>query len=418
MRVRRLRNGVRDRAVHEIRGLVKLSVALVFAGFFVAGTTAAQTPSAPPAAPQPTEPTLDTAYVFYDRGITLPLGLGIRIPAYNRVDGLALPWGPHFVLADRNVIADATLTYRSHIGELDPALQGKFRAGRGNELEIFAGRGTFTNDGWIRSNLINSLAAIGVGTDARNYFRADRATAMFSREMGDSALRITPSIGALHENAWSTGSPVPPDGGPWSIFGRTDSLKMRRPNPSITRGHTTSALGGVDLRYGTDSMKISAGAGVEHAFESPPRDSDGFTQYTFGSKASFFTFGTQKFNFRGHGVFSSGAPPPQRYVYLGGGGTLATLDLLALGGDRLLFVEGEYLIPLRAPLLPFAGAPVISVRYAAGSAGIGELPALVQNIGIGVGVKLLKAEYHFDPSYRRTPYSKRSAFSIGFSLSL
>ncbi len=371
----------------------------------------------PPAAlaQTPGEPPLDTTYQTYEKPLSLPFGLGLRIPSYNRVDGIAIPWGPRILLADGNVVIDPIVTYRSHIGEIDPALNARLRFGA-YQLEAFGGRNTFTNDKWIRSDLMNSLSAIGVGTDARNYFRADRGSARISYETGNLNLRVIPWVGGLHERAWSTGSPTEPDGGPWSLFGRTDSLKMRRPNPAIIPGHTTSALAGIELRYDTDSLKASFDADVEHAFDSPSDDED-FTQITFDSRAGFPTFGMHTFEFRGHAVFSSGSPPPQRFVYLGGGGTLATLDLLALGGDRLLFVEGEYLIPLKAPVLPFVGAPVISFRYAAGSAGIDELPDFVQNIGVGVGVKLIKAQYHYDPSFKDTPYSKRSAFSIGFSLS-
>jgi hypothetical protein len=69
-------------------------------------------------------------------------------------------------------------------------------------------------------------------------------------------------------------------------------------------------------------------------------------------------------------------------------------------------------------VIQFVGAPVISLRYAAGAAGVDELPDFIQNIGIGVGLKVVKAEYHIDPSYRKTPFSRRRAFSLGFSLSL
>src|SRR6185295_15483006 len=83
-----------------------------------------------------------------------------------------------------------------------------------------------------------------------------------------------------------------------------------------------------------------------------------FTQITIGSKASFLTFGEQSFAFRGHAVFTPGdIAPPQRFAYLGGAGTLATVDLLALGGDRLFFAAGTYSIPLESVLLPVVGSP-------------------------------------------------------------
>ena len=115
---------------------------------------------------------------------------------------------------------------------------------------------------------------------------------------------------------------------------------------------------------------------------------------------------------------SGEAPPPQRFVYLGGAGTLSTVDLLALGGDRLFFVRGDYDYPLVKPVLPYVGAPVLSVMYSAGSAGVDKLPDFIQNIGAGVGLKIIKIEYWLDPNYKKTPYTHKSKFSIGFSLSL
>lgn len=366
-----------------------------------------------------TGPPLDTGYVVYDDGpIQLPLGIGLRVPAYNRVDGLVLPWGPQIRLADGKVRIDPTVTYRSHIGALDPHIEATVMMTKRTAIEIAGGRSTFTNDAWIRSNLLNSLAALGLGSDARNYFRADRGIFTVTHTIGDDTLTIAPMIGVLHEYAWSTGSPRPDNTVPWSVFGRTDTLKIRRANPSIVRGHITSALAGVALKFDREQvLKADVDLFAERGFESPLEREGGFTQLTLDARASFPTFGTQSFSFRGHGVVTGEAAPPQRFAYLGGAGTLATVDLLALGGDRMMFVSGEYMVPLRAPLIPFAGAPVISLRYAAGSAGVRELPRFIQNIGIGVGVRLLKLEYHVDPNYRETSFTHRDAFSVGVSLS-
>jgi hypothetical protein len=56
--------------------------------------------------------------------------------------------------------------------------------------------------------------------------------------------------------------------------------------------------------------------------------------------------------------------------------------------------------------------------YAAGSAGTNELPDFIQNLGVALGLKVIKVEYWVDPSYKKTSYSHRSKFSVGFSLSL
>ncbi|MEO8193948.1 MAG: hypothetical protein ABI681_08850 [Gemmatimonadales bacterium] len=401
-----------------IRSRVARATVVVGAAVFFAGAAHAQsTGTAPPMA----EPTLDTSYVNYDEGpISLPLSIGLRVPSYDRVNGLSVPWGPLIRVPGGRVRIDPTVTFRSNLGDYDPQVIIGASFGHFDRLTITGGRGTFTNDGWIRSDLINSLTSIGVGSDSRNYFRADRGTAVFAHDIPSGALTVTPSIGFLHEFDWSTGFAARHSSAPWSVFGRTDSLKMRRINPAITRGHVTSGLAGVGVVYDAAELTGAFDARLERAFDAPNQPEGYFTQITLGSKVSFPTFGVQSFAFRGHAVITPGddGAPSQRFAYLGGAGTLVTVDLLALGGDRLLFVEGEYSVPLSRPVLPFVGAPVISARYAAGSAGVGELPSLIQNIGVGVGVKLVKAEYHIDPSYRKTSYTRRSAFSVGFSLSM
>lgn len=364
----------------------------------------------------------DTAYEDYGQDvITLPLGVGLRIPTYDRVNGLSVPWGPVIALPGGRVEIDPTITYRSHLGKFDPAVRATVSLGPLDTLRVFGGRGTFTNDAWIRSDIINSLAAIGVGSDARNYFRADRVTAELAHSFGKDPFTSAVWIGGNHERDWSTGVPVRHTNAPWSILSRTDTLKMRRINPSIAEGHITSALAGYRGRYDHPELKGKFDVRVERSFDGPdiaPRGDGSFTQATFDVKAEFPTFGMQSFAFRGHALASWDGAPPQRFAYLGGAGTLSTVDLLALGGDKLVFVEGEYRYPLLRPVLPFVGAPVLSARYAAGSAGVDSLPDFIQNIGVGIGLKIVKVEYHIDPSYKKTSFTDKNAVTIGFSLSL
>ena len=376
-------------------------------------------PAASSARGQSAEAPLDTSYVIYDNGpITLPFGIGLRIPSYNRVDGVALPWGPDIRLGNGRVQLAPVVTYRSHIGKFDPSVTGKLRVGTVGELRFTGGRSTFSNDRWIKSDIINSLTTITAGSDTRNYFRADRGELEYFHDIVRPTMTITPSIGALHEYAWSTGNPLPHSSAPWSIFGRTDDLKMRRINPSVVRGHTTSGLAGLLLDFDDNVTKARLGTRIEHAFDSPETAtlSSGFTQLTIDARSNFPTFGIQRFDFASHFVFTGGDAPPQRYAYLGGSSTLSTVDLLALGGDRLVFVEGEYQYPLRRPMLQFVGAPLLTLRWAAGAAGVGELDEFIHNIGVGVSLKVIKAAFHYDPSYKETPYRDKSAFSLSFSL--
>lgn len=377
-----------------------------------------------------TEP--DTAYVEYsDPPLTLPLGIGLRTPSYDRVNGVTIPWGPRLVLGEERLVLDAIVSYRSHLGQWDPVIEGSFRPGYRNEVKLFVGRGTFSNDGWIRSDLINSAAAFFVGSDARNYYRADKASLRFSRTFTSASFTLAPFIGGAIEKGWSTGS-VDPQNNAWSVVGRTHRLRMRRPNPPVLKGQINSILGGLAVDYFRGELDAKLEASVEEALKAPHIEcftppggmvcnfgEGSFTQATINATVAFPTFGTQTFAFKTHAVLTgSDFVPPQRYAYLGGAGTLATVDLLAAGGDRLFFAEGEYKVPIERIMLPVVGSPFIALRYAAGNAGVRELPALIQNLGVGVGVSMLRVDYSIDPAGNRSPLSKRSAVSFGVSLPL
>ncbi|MEA2763064.1 MAG: hypothetical protein QOD47_2348 [Gemmatimonadaceae bacterium] len=373
----------------------------------------------------------DTGYVEYDESpISLPLGVGLRIPSYDRVNGLALPWGPKLTLGEEKLQLDALVTYRSNLGKWDPSLEGFARPGDANEITLYVGRGTFTNDSWIRSDLANSLAALGVGSDSRNYYRTDRATARFTHTLTAGVLTLTPFVGGNFERDWSTGSIVPPKS-PWSFFGRKGALYMKRANPRVKTGHISSFLAGSGVQLSRGGVEAKVDATLEHSFNSSLRaDCSGFpsdaacallprefTQTTLHAQVDFPTFGSQTFSFLGHAVLgTSSTAPPQRFGYLGGSGTLATVNLLALGGDRLLYVQADYVIPIDRIQLPIVGSPFIGLRYSAGNAGIGTLPALIQNLGVGAGVSLFRVDFSIDPARNRSPLSRKSAFSFGLSL--
>jgi hypothetical protein len=359
--------------------------------------------------------------------------VGLRIPTYDRVNGIAIPWGPKLELNDARVDVDALVTYRSNLGKWDPSLEGSLRPGD-NEIRIYAGRGTFTNDAWIRGDLTNSAAAFFAGSDSRNYYRGDRAMARFAHAINGNGIIVTPYVGGNLERDWSTGS-LAPTKSPWSVFGRKGNLKMRRPNPRVAIGSITSGLGGITTEVVRGGLDAKLDAMLEQSirtalkpdcsgFTGPicpqAKSTDNFTQLTLDGQVGFPTFGSQTFAFKGHAVVSgSGTPvPAQRFAYLGGSGTLATVNLLALGGDHLLFVQGDYIIPFDRIQLPFVGPPFIGLRYAAGSAGIGGLPTMIQNLGVGAGASLFRVDYTIDPAQNRSPLSRKSAVSFGVSLAL
>ena len=377
----------------------------------------------------------DTEYVEYrESPISLPLLFGLRIPTYDRVNGLTLPWGPKLELGEGKLDVDGLVRYRSNLGKWDPSLEGIIRSGGSSELRFFGGIGTFTNDAWIRSDLTNSATALFAGADTRNHYRANRANARFATTLTRPSFSLTPFIEGNFERDWSTGS-LAPTKSPWSFYGRKGNLRMRRPNPRVANGNITSILGGTGVqvvRGGLDgkldatlekslhtSLKPDC-AGVTTGGLCPqPLPGESFAQATLDSRVSFPTFGTQTFAFVGHAVLTGGAgiAPAQRFAYLGGNGTLATVNLLALGGDHLVFVSGDYKIPIDRIQIRFLGNPFIAVTYAAGNAGIDSVPALIQNVGVGAGVGLVRVDYSIDPAHNRSPFSRRSALTFGVSLS-
>ncbi|MEO6777970.1 MAG: hypothetical protein ABI194_00830, partial [Gemmatimonadaceae bacterium] len=185
--------------------------------------------------------------------VDFPLTIS-SLPSYDRVNGVSLPFGPTITVGDDRLVVDPTLTYRSNLGKIDPSLTliGQITSDSTLGFLLRGSRGTFTNERWIRSDLINSLVSFGLGHDSRNYFRADRAEARLT-----SALKLpldvaTVFLGARTERDWSTGWRRDAGAGtmvvpraPFSVLGRKDSTDgMWRPNPAIDGGHITSVIGG------------------------------------------------------------------------------------------------------------------------------------------------------------------------------
>jgi hypothetical protein len=331
------------------------------------------------------------------RRFTLPFPYGVRLPTYDRVNGVALPFGPLITLDTGDIEIEPIVTFRTHIGKLDPALRVTAQRGRRNRFDGYAGRGTFSNDRWIHGDIINSVNSLFTGTDTRNYYRADRIQATGHRLWEGATGHLEPFLGARWERSWSVGSPIVPDGAPWSLFGRRDTTKMSRPNPSVTGGRITSILGGVSARWELGGVVATGNLGVEGAVDAPA-DSR-FVQGTIDGRVTFPTFHTQSFQVETHLVFTTGdETPTQRFVAIGGSGTISTIETLEQRGDQLLFVDSRYHIPLTRPPLPLLGAPVFTIRHVLGAAGSGSLPDLEQNIGLRLTIAILRVEVVVDPA--------------------
>jgi hypothetical protein len=325
--------------------------------------------------------------------IAVPFPAGLRVPTYTRVDGLGLHWGPRAVLANGALEIDPTLVYRSATGEIDPQLRLVVGAGALWFAELHAGRGTRTNDAWIRDDLLNSVIALFAGRDVRNYYRSRFATARGGRRWERGATVLSAWIGGQTERDRSTRARAP-----WSAFNRRDSVEgMARLNPGVTHGDVSSGLVGGGATWERDGIEFSANVETEFVIDAP--DDAQFVQTTAHIDVAFTTFGAQRLVFETHGVLTSGdRAVPQRFAYLGGSGTIPTRDLLSLGGDQLLFVESRYEIPIERLTIPIAGPPVIMFRHLMGSAGLDSLPDLVQNVGVRLSIRPLRLDFAHDPA--------------------
>lgn len=338
-----------------------------------------------------------------------------NLPTYDRVNGLSLPFGPTLTIGDDRLVVGPAITYRSHLGKVDPSLSvvGQFVADSALGFALSGSRGTFSNDGWIRSNLINSLTSFGLGRDSRNYFRADRAEARLTTSLHlpidlDAA---TVFAGVRTERDWSTGWRSGADNAPYSMFGRGDTTNgIERPNPVIDQGHITSAIAGGHLEYVGLPASVLVDVLIEAASKSPVGGS--FQQLTIDEGASINTVAGQHLDVRGHLVASSGssATPSQRYAYLGGSGSLATVNLLDMGGDHLYFIDALYVVPINNVEIPLLGNPYIAPHFASGAAAIGGFGRSVQNIGARLGVAVFTLDYVINPR------THKQDFGAGISL--
>jgi hypothetical protein len=332
---------------------------------------------------------------------------GVKIPKYDRVNGVSLPAGVLLQFGNHALEIEPYATYRSRLGVVDPALEVRTRDTAPFRFVGRVARDTRTNDAWIYGDLINSLTTIWAGSDTRNYFRADVGEGRVVRKLERDAVTLEPYLGGRFERV----RPITAVGNVWSVFGRHDVEKMARPNPLVERGDIGSALVGAQLRtsgFVTSLVSVD----LEQAFSAPAGTST-FTQLTLDGEVELPSFQTHVLKMRAHGVATRGdVAPMARHAYLGGSGTLKTLELLEQGGTALLYLESRYLIPIERIQLPYVGSPVLTLRDAFGAAGVGALPGFQHEVGIGVGVSVLRVEYT-----RAVAGKKGDEVGVGISLS-
>jgi len=342
--------------------------------------------------------------------LSLPGTVGLRLPSYTRVDGLAVTVGPELALDTGRVRIEPLVTYRSQLGVVDPGVHAVAELTRRTVVELRAERGTFTNDAWARGDLVNAIVFAGTGADARNYYRADRGELTVLRRYETETGVVEPLVGALVERAWSAARDSATSR-PFTLFGRDDLEGARRVNPAVTGGRITSALVGMRVRREIGDLRGRAEARVEQALA--VERGGRFTRATVDVAFERGARDERQLYLFAHAALTAGRDvPTQRYAYLGGGPTLPTLFLLSQGGTELVWGEARYTVPLPRIRLPVAGAPSIAVRAMAGAAGVGTLPAFTPNLGLRLIAAGLRADVVFDPTGR----TRGPQFSVGVGL--
>lgn len=341
--------------------------------------------------------------------------LGRTLPGYDRTNGLSIGLAPEFAIPATTITVQPRVMYRSELGAFDPSADVTAELDARSELRASIGRGTFTNDAWIRQDILNSLEALVLGEDTRNYFRATRGEATVSRRWQSDRVTVEPYIGARAERAESVRPSLGATGGPWSFFGRDDSLDMLRPNPPIDAGTTESALAGATATWNVQDimaqLRLDEELGTFNRRSGDLGPDDRFAQTTADGRITFPTFSTQTFSLHGHAVLTThGATPRQRWAYVGGPSSIPTIDMLSQGGDELLYFDARYNIPIERFMLPLIGPPVLTVREVLGGASFGAFPTLQQATGVRLSASLIYAELLVDPD--------RGRWHFGFGIAL
>lgn len=334
---------------------------------------------------------------------------GFRVPSYDRVDGLTLGFGAGYflpLLGGLEPVVRARIAYHSERSTLSGG--GDLALIRGpTTLRAGAERATLTTDQWIREAPLNSASFLFQGKDYRNYYRADRTFASLEHRFGQGATTATASLVAQRERAESLET-----GDPWTFL-RPDSV---RPNPPVSDGDITSFTLGTRIDLERPTFTAELGAEVELAVESTAGD-DGFGRFEISADWAMLALANHTLAIGAY--FQGPLPgtdslPRQRWSFVGGSGTLYTFTIAEFPGDRVAFIDTDYIIPLPDRLrLPLLGSPSIDLLHTIGMAWSHGIDRdLEQNLGLRLRFPFVWMRAVTNPRTRWNDFE----FSAGFTL--
>lgn len=320
-------------------------------------------------------------------------------PTYDRVNGLSLHASGN-LRPTRRADGPRVYLWGSYRSEQENKIGGGARwwfplGVQSLQLTGEASRATRTNDAWIRGNVSNSVRALVLGRDYRDYWDSDVFRLMLDRPVARPLLAgetwLGPRVGVQVANDRAL-----PTKSPWALLDREG---LERENPAAVEGTFISLLAGTHLRWRGVSTFFDGDIGVEHAV-SAPGDST-FTQVLFRGDYRTRALRTHQLRVYARAMAPLGGndAPPQRWGILGGGGTLPTEGIAHFRGDHLVFVESSYIIPVTSVVLPVVGSPSLEAVHAIGAAWVGgDEPEWVQNAGVGVIFALARFRVLVNPA--------------------
>ncbi len=316
---------------------------------------------------------------------------GFLVPGYDRVNALTVPWGIEFRRGSAAWLPDgsARVRYRSVRTDVDGDIELRWPLGR-HELALRGGMTVRSNDTWTNGDVANSLRSFIGAADTRNYYEARFAEGGVRLEFG-AALTWWLGVSGAWEQARTLNNRDP--------FSLVSTRGGFQPNLPVSEADIMSGrgvLGGRLWLSQRSALEFEIGA------ERADRDAAGDLSFTVVKAAARLQTSPLRdhrllLRARGQTTGSAGAPP-QRWMALGGWGSLPTLRPVERTGDRMWWTAVSY----HLPLVRSSGLGRVEgwVQYAVGNAWAAAdagRPSAIHNLGAGLALRGLIGGVFADP---------------------
>jgi hypothetical protein len=342
--------------------------------------------------------------------IVRPGIFGFSIPTYDRVDGLTLTYGSGLLLprlGGFEPVVNARVDYRSQRGAITGGAELLVPRG-GTALALGAERTTLTNERWIRGDLTNSLSFLAFGRDARDYYEADRIYGELRHTLETGPRTSSAFVRTQLEAARTLRA-----GSPWTVFGTP-----RADNIVIDNGRIGSVIAGGLTEWDHPLHNVRIEGHAESAFVTRGAPWT-FARYLINADWAMLALSNHTLRIQPHlqgPLPGTDSLPRQRWSFVGGAGTLETFDMAEFRGDRVVFVETQYIIPLPVRIR-FLGTPNLELLHLAGMAWTDhEYRPLEQNVGARLQFALVHLRFLVDPATLGSGNDRKYQLSLGVNV--